>query len=438
MRIYENIATQIPKIMLPKPQVDLNRWSVIACDQYTSEPEYWNKVAAHVGDAPSTYHLILPEVLLGTAEEAPWAQKAQSAMLKYLDDGLFMEHEGMILVERSVNGKTRYGLMLALDLEQYDNQPRSQSLIRTTEGAILERLPPRIKIRSGAALELPHILVLIDDPHHTVIQPLVNNRKNLPGLYDFDLMFDSGHLRGYSVADPVWETSVVSALQALAENDSFHTRYNLPPNQGALLYAMGDGNHSLDAAKAVWESNKIRVGKQHPLRFALVEVENVHDEGLVFEPIHRLLFNVRDELTLSPENLFGDLIESTPCVNVEVMVDQVNHSKNGAQTFGVISHTGSWVARVKKTTSNLSVGWLQNFLDTWMKTGQAEKIDFVHGLEVVSRLGSQKGNLGFYLPAMNKTDLFSTVIRDGALPRKAFSMGEAREKRFYLECRRID
>ncbi len=437
MKIYPSIGIQIPQILLPVAGIDLRKWAVIACDQFTSEPEYWQEVQELVGDAPSTYHLILPEILLGTAAEETRVASTQAAMRSYLAQGWLSPHDGMILVQRTAEGRTRHGIMLALDLECYDYTRGSQTLMRATEGTILDRLPPRMRIRRGAALELPHILVLIDDPHGTVIEPLVARKTTLPRLYDTDLMLGSGHVSAYSLSDPTLEAGVVQALGALADPNFFQSRYGVGQDKHPLLFAMGDGNHSFATAKAIWEELKPHVGMDHPARYALVEIENVHDQGLEFEPIHRVLFGLCEEPLAALRQAFGDSLRVEPCAAADAMIAAVNAAPAALQTTGLVTEQGAWLLHFTQPTSNLPVGTLQTFLDGWLKQGGAEKIDYVHGDDVVCRLGALPGQAGFYLPAMSKEDLFKTVILDGALPRKTFSMGAAREKRFYLESRRI-
>ncbi len=437
MRNYPSIGIQIPDILLPKPGVDLARWAVIACDQFTSEPEYWQKVEESVGDAPSTYNLILPEVFLGKQQEAARLFSTQQAMRQYMEQGLLVPQEGLIYVERSVDGKTRRGLVLALDLEKYDYNKGSQSLIRATEGTILDRLPPRMRIREGATLELPHILVLIDDPQRTVIEPVAQQAASLTKVYDFDLMLGSGHLRGYRVDDPRLEARVVAALEALADPRAFAQKYGVSGDQGVLLFAMGDGNHSLATAKAIWEKIKATAGMDHPARYALVEIENVHDEGLEFEPIHRVLFDVRRDLLEAMEKYYEGSLRVEAVDSAAAMVQAVDEPTGPGQAIGLIDPAGFRVVTFTQPTSNLAVGTLQAFLDEFIKTGGAGHIDYVHGEDVVARLGAQPGNAGMYVPGMHKGELFKTVIVDGALPRKTFSMGEAKEKRFYMECRQI-
>lgn len=430
-------GVQIPKVLLPKPGIDPQKWAVIACDQFTSEPEYWQEVERLVGDAPSTYRLILPEVYLETTAEAGRIHSIHQTMAQYLDQDLFVEHEGVVLVERVAEGKVRHGIMLALDLEQYDFSKDSTSLIRATEGTILERIPPRVRIRSGAPLELPHILVLIDDPERTIIEPLVAARAQLRPLYDFDLMLDSGHLTGHLVDDASLQAQMLEALAALAAPEAFARKYGLDPGRAVLLFAMGDGNHSLATAKAIWEQLKPRVGPNHPARYALVEIENIHDDGLAFEPILRVLFDVQADLTQALRDFYPSRVQFVACATAEEMVAQVDHQPNGAHAIGIVTPQGFSVALVTDPPANLPVGTLQSFLDTWGKRGGFAKIDYVHGVDVAVRLGSEGNNLGFYLPAISKSDFFKTVILDGALPRKTFSMGEAKEKRFYMEARRI-
>jgi hypothetical protein len=437
MKNIEKIGIQVPDILLPKPGIDLTKWAVIACDQFTSEPEYWQVVADHVADAPSTYHLILPEVMLGTSEEQARIKSTKAAMKRYLAEGLLVAHEGMILVERTIDGVTRKGIMLALDLERYDYTAGSQTLIRATEGTIVDRLPPRMRIREGAPLELPHILVLIDDPAKTVIEPLYATRMGLTKLYDFDLMFNSGHLTGYSLADPKLETQVIAALEKLAEPAAFQARYSLKGAEQVLLFAMGDGNHSLATAKAIWEKNKTIVGMNHPSRYALVEIENIHDNGLAFEPIHRVLFGVNANLMTEMKAYFKDSFEIKPQPDAKKLFDLLDQTPAGRQTIGVIQPEQAFSMTFTKPTSNLAVGTLQPFIDTMIKEQIAGRVDYIHGGEVVAKLSAKKGNVGFYLPGMDKGELFRTVILDGVLPRKTFSMGEAREKRFYMECRKI-
>jgi uncharacterized protein (DUF1015 family) len=438
MKIINDIGIQIPQVYLPKPGIDPQKWAVIACDQFTSEPEYWNDVEKIVGDAPSTLRLTFPEVYLEGSGGDERIKNIQSAMKKYMDDGVFQPYDGFVYVERkTLHGKTRKGLMLCLDLERYDYNKGSSSLIRATEGTIVDRLPPRIKIREGALLEFPHILVLIDDPERTVIEPLTAAKENFTKLYDFDLMLGSGHLAGYAV-DSIYENRVVEALRGLAKPETFAAKYGVDKSLPALLFAMGDGNHSLATAKAIWERIKGEVGMDHPARYALVEVENVHDEALEFEPIHRVLFGLKKDIFAEMASFFGANYKYSAVPNGEEMIRRVDNADGQNQLVGAVGGGEQFgVIEIAEPSTHLAVGTLQSFLDSFLKNGGAEKIDYVHGADVVERLSLQSGNVGFYLAGMHKNELFKTVILDGALPRKTFSMGEAKEKRFYMEARRI-
>lgn len=437
MKNFPEIGVQIPEIQLPLPSMDPQKWSVIACDQFTSQPEYWKQVADFVGTTPSTLKLVFPEVFLGKEDEASRIKNIHANMQHYLETGLLQSHQGMIYVERTVSGKTRRGLMLALDLEKYDFNAGSTTLIRATEGTILNRLPPRIKIREQAPLEFPHILILIDDPEDIVIGGIEKQKSSLPLAYDFELMQNSGHLTGRFINDPNLEKSVIRGLEILSNPDAFSQKYNLPKETPVLLFASGDGNHSLATAKSCWERLKPKVGTDHPARYALVEVENVHDQALEFEPIHRVLFDIKADLVQAMKDHFGSDVSFKPIKDYSAMVSEVKSSQGSDHHFGIIDAQGCQVVTVKNPKLNLPVGTLQDFLDQWLKETQAAEIDYVHGDEAVFSLATKSDNAGFYLAGMPKSDLFKTVIMDGSLPRKTFSMGEAHEKRFYFEARRI-
>jgi hypothetical protein len=439
-RGWETIGAKIPEIFLPGPQVNLHKWAVIACDQYTSQPNYWKTVENLVGDAPSTLRLVLPELYLEEPDVDQRAAQAQAKMSEYLHSGLLERHDGLVYVERTAAGKRRKGILLSLDLEHYSYTAGAQSLIRATEGTIIERIPPRLRIRAGAELELPHILVLIDDPEKTVIEPLTRAKSlnaSLEKLYSFDLMLDGGHLAGYQVKDSSLVEGVLSALQRLADPTHFAGKYGVGPEQQVLLFAMGDGNHSLAAAKKTWEQLKPSVGMDHPARYALVEIENIHDEGLAFEPIHRVLFNLKLDVFTAMQDFFGSRYSYYPSSSCSEMCTDVEDACADKHAAGLVIGDTYGVVEICDPPCNLPVGTFQAFLDALLENGGAERIDYVHGYDVVCELGSQPGNAGFYLPCMDKSELFKTVILDGALPRKTFSMGEAHEKRFYMEARRI-
>ncbi|MBL8099963.1 MAG: DUF1015 domain-containing protein [Anaerolineales bacterium] len=432
-----DLGIQIPQVYLPKSNIDLSKWAVIACDQFTSEPEYWHEVEKFVGKSLSTLNLIFPEVYLENEDKDERVKNIQIMMKKYIEDDIFELHEGLIYVERTINGKTRKGIMLCLDLEQYDFKGNSKVLIHPTEGTIVDRLPPRVKVREGAVLELPHILVLIDDPNHTVIESVSKAKADLKKLYDFELMLSSGHLAGYSVTEEL-ENQVIESLRMLAKHENFINKYNLNEDASVLLFAMGDGNHSMAAAKEYWEQIKSQVGMNHPARYALVEIENVHDEALEFEPIHRVLFNMNKDLLVELKNYFGENFVYSAVSSFEEMTRSVDSVEGQKQVVGLVRGGNQFgVIEIANPKSNLAVGTIQSFLDSFMENAGAEKIDYVHGEDVLKKIASQNEHVGFYLAGMHKSDLFKTVIVDGVLPRKAFSMGEAKEKRFYMEARKI-
>ena len=434
----QEISLQKPRILLPNDAIDLHKWAVIACDQFTAEPEYWQEVEKTVGNAPSTYHMILPEVYLETPEEEKRIKNTHLVMRDYLNSGVFQPMEGFVYVLRTINGQTRRGLMVCLDLEHYDYSQGSQTLIRATEGTIIDRLPPRIRIRKQATLECPHILVLFDDPGNTVFGPLDDSLDKFKEVYNFELMLGSGHLQGFAVLDEHTQSSILQALSNLINPGTFAEKYNLKPGEyQPLLFAMGDGNHSLATAKAIWEELKPSVGSDHPARYALVELENVHDPALDFEPIHRLLFDLNTDILKEMHTFWGDKPIIKDVETPEQLISSVDSAPGQLHQVGYISPDGLKLIEVHNAKETLPVGTLQNFLDAFMEKGGAAKIDYVHGTEVLFEKGMSTGNAGFYVPGMDKSDLFKTVILDGALPRKTFSMGSAKTKRFYMECRQI-
>ncbi len=404
-------------------------------------------MAQQVGAAPSTLHLIYPEVYLDAADAPARIAQIQQAMREYLAGGLLREHAGAVLVERTLrqgqgqgpgSGRhVRRGLMLELDLEQYDFGAASTSLIRPTEGTIVARLAPRIAVRRGAELELPHILVLIDDPQRTVIEPIAAARESLQTLYDTELMQGGGRVAGYSVEAAQAERAV-RALQALADRQAFAARHGVPADTPPMLFAVGDGNHSLATAKSIWDECKASVGPDHPSRWALVEVENIHDPALEFAPIHRLLFGVTADIRQALTETFGARLTCTDVPNADAMRERVRAGDAARQAIGLIgpgAHCS--VAEITDPPSTLAVGTLQPFIDAFIERGGAREVDYVHGDDVIERLGMQPGCIGIHLAGVSKRELLRRVVREGPLPRKTFSMGEAHEKRYYVEARRI-
>lgn len=413
-------------ILLPQ-DCGLTKWAVVACDQYTSQPEYWERVDQFVGDAPSTLRLILPESKLESEHVEEEIQKINQTMEQYLEEGRLRELEdAMIFLERKLsNGKTRLGLIGKLDLEQYSYEKGSGTPIRATEGTVLSRIPPRMKVRKNAPIELPHIMVLIDDPKKEIIEPFLRkeSKKQMQMIYSTTLMEQGGRVSGYLLSKEQAD-KVQKQLAGLADPARFAQFYHAE-GKPVLTYAMGDGNHSLATAKACWEELKPTLSEAerqtHPARYALVELVNLHDDSLEFEPIHRVLFGV------DPKQLLADLLAAYPGAHYGAGEGhQITYVLPGERGILTVPHP----------TAQLEVGTLQTFLDQYLEA-HGGKIDYIHGEDVVEQLVQQPDSIGFLLPGMEKDQLFPTVIFDGALPRKTFSMGEAHDKRFYLEARKI-
>lgn len=428
---------RLPKLLMPREGIDLSKWAVIACDQYTSQPDYWNNADAIVGDAPSTLRLTLPEVYLEQPDVKERTAKIQDAMLRYQQDGTLTEYEpGMMLVERTTKSGTRRGVVLSFDLEAYDYQAGSQSLIRPTEKTVVERIPPRLAVREGASLELPHIMLLIDDPDRKVIEPLFADKDAFRRAYDTDLMLDGGHLSGWFVPEGKETAALIERLNGLADSETFNKKYGLTGEHAVLPYAVGDGNHSMATAKANWERIKQDLSEEerqdHPARFVLAEVVNIHDDSLEIEGIHRVLFHIHPrEVFQAADDFFrlhggmaycGDP-KSAPSTNV--------------QSFPCMFHGEQVTLCIVDSPWALPVATLQNFLDDFLEKNPKSHIDYIHGADVVRELSQDARNMGFLLPDPAKEDLFRGVILDGVLPRKTFSMGEAQEKRYYMEARKI-
>lgn len=401
-------------ILLPNEQVDAAVWAVVACDQYTSQPEYWKQVEAITQGKPSTLNIIYPEVYLeeGDARIADIHRN----MERYLSEGVLVErvHQGFVLVARRIASGTRLGLVGMLDLEQYDFTPGTSALVRATEGTIQSRIPPRVRIRRHGLIESPHVMVLIDDPKNQLIESLYENRHRYRKLYDTELMLGGGHLIGYAIEGQD-AANLEEQLKAL-EDES-----------GGFFMAVGDGNHSLATAKACWE--QIREGlspeerEVHPGRFALVEVVNLHSPALVFEPIHRVLFGVKPEQLLE---FFKADLERTGIGYKDG--DDIVFVRGDQESSLSLSNAGG----------RLPVDVLQVFLDRYISEHSEVVIDYVHGEGDLRELSAKAGSCGILLKSIDKNTLFPAIAAGGVLPRKTFSMGEAYEKRYYMECRRIE
>ena len=442
---FAEIGLQVPTLLLPRDGTPYADWAVVACDQYTWQPEYWEQVRRITEGMPSTLNLIFPEVYLESEERERIIGQIHRSMEEYLDQGMLVPQKpGFALVDRQTpHAASRKGLIVALDLEEYDYREGAQTLIRTTEGTLVERLPPRIAIRENAPIEVPHIMVLIDDPEKTVIEPLFE--RKLETLYDFPLMQGGGHLRGYRVDQEELIRQVAERLARLADPELFSRKYGVE-EAPVLLYAMGDGNHSFATAEEIWEKLKREAGDReaimrHPARHALVELINVHDEGLEFELIHRLVYDVDVDGMLEDMERF---YRRQRIKFARRMFASREEWENGCQQLDSAHHCVLYVAEgrygalwIDDPHHHLEVASLQTFLDAHLEMLPRARMDYIHGEEAVVALGERPGNIGFFFPAIPKHDLFKTIILDGAFPRKTFSMGEADEKRFYLECRQI-
>ena len=421
---FKNLGFYPADILLPK-EADMTKWAVVACDQFTSQPEYWQAVEETVRDAPSTLRLILPEAKLNGPDVDSDIAAINASMKKYLDDGVFKTLSGsLIYMERTKSdGKVRHGLIGMVDLDQYDFTPGSGALIRATEGTVLSRIPPRVKVRQDAPIELPHVMLLIDDPDKTVIEPLTAASGDMEKLYDFDLQQGGGHLTGWKLTDGQMD-GVADALTGLCADSEMRKKYGMS-GVAPLLFAVGDGNHSLATAKQCYENLKKVTPESEwaslPARYALVEVVNNHDDALGFEPIHRVLFGVdHDDFMSAFKAAYPNACEG----------------KGEGHVIEVVWEGHDDYVTVPDPKVQLAVGTLQGVIDEYLKSHSGE-VDYIHGDEVTKELGSKPGNMGFLLPAMGKEQLFKTVMADGVLPRKTFSMGHAQDKRYYVEARKI-
>jgi hypothetical protein len=442
---YPDIALHVPTVLLPRADLAYELFAVVACDQYTWQPEYWQQVEAAVGDAPSALHLILPEVYLQAADRTERVVRIRRTMRDYVDQGILQPcAPGFVLVDRQTAlAPSRHGLLAAVDLEHYDDSADAGTLVRATEGTVADRLPPRVDIRTGALLEVPHILVLIDDPQGTVIEPLLD--EQLPILYDFDLMRGGGRLRAWHVGSQRLVEQVARGLRRLIGPEPLLPAAPADRTKGPLLFAVGDGNHSLAAARQIWARTRTQLGPDpsaatHPARYALVELVNVHDPGLRFGPIHRLVQQVdADDLLGAMERHFlrtGARLRRAP--NAGPPGPQAGAldpaGRDGVRYLAAGRYGTVWSADAHRP---LELASLQAFLDLYLAGHRQARLDYIHGDQALIELASQPRALGFLLPGVGKREFFCTVSRRGPFPRKTFSLGEADEKRFYLETRRI-
>ena len=433
MKTLEELGIKIPQILLPK-NLDIPTWATIACDQFTQDRNYWDQVYSIVGSKPSTVKITFPEVYLPDPGRQERIQNIKNEMNSYISGGIFSPpKEAAIYVERTTKyGRVRKGLVVSVDLDTYEWKPFSKALIRATEATIVERIPPRMEIRKEAIIETPHIMLLVNDPKDHLIEGLGKKVKNVKPIYEGNLMMNSGSIKGWEVSNEYDIEYMRISLEKLAKE-------NTSPKDGSIfLFAVGDGNHSLATAKATWEDYK----KNHPgvkncnMKYALIEIVNIYDKGLTFEPIHRVLFDINSEefINFLAEKLGGNIEYLNDFNSLKNKVD------NSKSDFGFVfvNNGKTMYIHMKTDIKELPISQLQPNIDEYLNlVNKKGSIDFIHGAEELSRLGNQQGITAIYLPPINKDSFFATINEKGPLPRKSFSMGEADEKRFYLECRKI-
>ena len=417
-------------ILLPAAGVPLDPWACIAVDQFTSQPEYWQR-AEHLADGkPSTLHIVLPEAYLGTPQEAERLESIRRTMEEYRKSVLTRKVHGYVYVERTqMDGTVRQGLVGAVDLDAYDYAKGSKPAIRPSESTVVERIPPRLKVRRGATLETPHVMMLADDADCTLIEPIGLMKNQLPPLYDGELMLGGGHLRGWAVEDPALIAGIDAALAALADPAAFARRWPAAKGQQPMVLAVGDGNHSLATAKAYWEELKPTLSEEqrrtHPARWCLAEVCNVHSPAIEIEPIHRVVFGV------DAKELYAALDAWDQ--------QQGSSTTMSDQRLRLADAHGESAVALANPPAPLTVGSVEAFLADFLPAHPGVTVDYIHGESTALALASDpaKPATAILLPDFAKADLFKGVVLGGVLPRKTFSMGHAEEKRYYIECRKI-
>jgi uncharacterized protein DUF1015 len=421
MRSFENMGIKLPEILVPDTEkTDISKWSVIACDQFTAATDYWDDVKKITENYYSSVNLILPECYLKNISIDDELTKINNNMEIYLESGFLRKlDKGFVLVERETPfTPSRKGLVIAVDLEKYDYSEFADSLIRPTEKTVVDRLPPRIKIRENASMDLPHILFLLDDTQNTVIEKLYSEREKFEKLYDFKLMKDGGKIRGWHITGDSTMSELEKAFTSLSKKHK-------------TLFAVGDGNHSLAAAKEVWNIIKQKPGipSDHPARYALVELVNINSNGIGFEPIHRVIFNTDTDALLKELKIsIGCRIEDIPRSEVKTPED--------SDTIIYVTEKGCGKITLKSEENLLATEKIQTFLDSYPE-GRGDNLDYIHGEKDLTDLAEKKGNIGFLLPDISKKTFFKRIAEKGVYPRKTFSIGESIEKRYYLESRKL-
>lgn len=426
MTIEQKLGIKVPEVLLPDSKVNMRKWAVVACDQYTSNPEYWKEVSHIVGSAPSVLHMILPEAYLDVQDKDDRIIHAKTVMKQYIEDEVLVQlPRGLVLVERQTSAGKRKGLMLCVDLEAYDFKPGNKSLIRATENTVIERIPPRMDLRRGAVLESPHIIILMDDQEDSVIGPVYRRKESLYSLYKFELMQSGGQISGWFIDNEAEINEILESMLLLKKKDK-------------MLFAVGDGNHSLATAKAIWDEAKENLTEEekesNPLRYALVELVNLYDSGLDFQPIHRVVFNIE------PSRCIVDLMEilKSKGYKTKVIYSRIKGvSDNRMQVINFVTKESNGRIEIMNPKFDSEIETLQDILDDYMAKNDKVKLDYIHGEEAFENLARQYDCMGFIMPTLEKEKLFSRVEKNGLLPQKSFSLGEANEKRFYVECRLI-
>lgn len=425
---YENLGIAVPQILIPEEKVNLKKWAVIACDQFTVDRGYWAEVEKIVGNSPSTLRMTLPEVYLDDPDKQQRIDYTKEAMYTYLENGVLQQlPEGFVLVEREVDNTVRKGLMVLFDLENYDFDISNKPLLRPTEQILTERIPPRLEIRAGAPVELPHVFVFMDDSERSVIEPLFAARQSLKKLYDFELMQGGGRIAGYFVDDPSLTRQVLDAVDRLSIRDG-------------MRFCVADGNHSIATAKEIWERSKGSMSEEEratsPLRYVLAELVNIHDEGVALHPIHRVIMGVNPAMCiqyvvdkLNQRGIRSRLVFSRRKVSMKP-------EERGNHIYFISKDS---VGRIEITSPchPLAVGDIQPVLEDFAAENPQCKLDYIHGDQNLLDECANYDTLGFMMPGFKKNEFFDIVINCGILPKKSFSIGEAEQKRYYLEGRLI-
>lgn len=402
---------KVPQILLPNQTVDRSKWATVACDQFCAEPEYWKRLENFVDGAPSTLRLVVPEIFLNGNME-PKINAVHKAMNDYIKQGLLTPYEGLILVEREVSGGCkRIGLMVSFDLDAYDWR-RVRVPVRATEDTLIERLPIRVEIRSKASLEFPHAILLVEDRQKEIIETLYANKDSYQKLYEFDLNMNGGKITGYAVPNP---EDILQKLEALLDPSLQTSKYG---DDAGILFAVGDGNHSLAAAKIWWDELKNSLTpaqrENHPARYMLAEVINIYGSGMNFQPIHRLLYNTDGE----------DFLKG------------LRHRLRGEGSLGIVTSDGIKYIEAPQDAAT-TIKLTQEFIEDYLKENTGVKIEYVHSAEHLNEVIAERGGMGLVMPAFPASSLFDYVVNVGNLPKKAFSIGEPEDKRYYLEAKKI-